>query len=63
MTAEEIIALIKLGQDLTPEAISLVKALMDKLKGATPEEVAAMAHALNATAISEIDVEIGKQKP
>jgi hypothetical protein len=48
---------------LTPEAISLVKALMSKLRGATPEEVAAMAHLLNATAISEIDAELAKQPP
>jgi len=63
MTAEEIITLIKLAQDLTPEAVSLVKSLMDRLKGATPEQIAALAHALNATAISEIDTELAKQQP
>jgi hypothetical protein len=60
-TPEEVLGIVKLIEDLEPAAFGLVKTLLDRLQGATPEEVAAMAHTLNATAISEIDAELGKQ--
>jgi len=63
MTATELISLIKLMEDLTPTAVDLVHGLLQKLQGATPEQIAALANALNATAISEIDAELGKLPP
>jgi len=63
MTAAELIALIKLMEDLAPPAVDLVRGLLQKLQGATPEQIAAMANALNATAIAEIDDELGKLPP
>jgi hypothetical protein len=58
-----ILALIKLLTDLTPLGISAVKALIDRMKGMTDEQIAQLTHALNATAISEIDTEIAKLPP
>lgn len=57
--ATEVLAIIKLVQDLEAPAIGLVKTLLDRLKGATPDQIAAMTHALNATAVQEIDAELG----
>lgn len=59
--AEQVLEIIKLVEDLEPTAIDLIKTLINRLQEATPDEVAAIAHALNATAISEIDDELGKQ--
>jgi hypothetical protein len=59
MNAAEIEALVKLIEDLEPPAVDLIKSLIDKLSGATPEQIAAIATALNATAIQEIDAELG----
>ena len=58
--ATEVLAVIKLIQDLETPAFGLIKTLVDRLKGATPDQIAAIAHALNATAVQEIDAELGK---
>lgn len=60
MTGQEVIKLITLIEDLEAPAADLVRSLVDKLKGATPEQIAEMAHALNATAIAEANAELGK---
>lgn len=60
MTAIEIEALIKLIQDLAPPAIELVKQFVNKLTGATEDQIAALGHALNAQAINDINSELSK---
>ena len=63
MNAAEILALIKLITDLEPAAIQAVQALVDKLKGLTPDQIAALTVQINNTAISEIDAELAKLPP
>ena len=59
-TAVLILGIVKLAQDLTPEAVSLIHSFADKLQGKTPGEIAAIAHAINAGTIAEIDAELGQ---
>jgi hypothetical protein len=61
--AVEILAIIKLIQDLSPTAVALVRGLLDRLQGMTPEQVAQLAHTINTQAIEEIDAELAKLPP
>lgn len=60
MTALEIEALVKLIEDLEPAAVELVKQFVNKLTGATEDQIAALGHALNAQALREISDELSK---
>lgn len=60
MDAAEILALIKLFQDLAPEAVAAIRALFDKLTGLTPEQLVALTHQLNAATETAIDAELNK---
>jgi len=59
MTAKDVFDIIRLIEDLTPEAIKLVKALLTSLKGKSDAEVAAMAHAINQATLESIQKELG----
>jgi hypothetical protein len=63
MSLAAFLALVKLLQDLEPTAFSLVKALIDRLKGMTPEQIATLTHTINAQTIAEIDAELAKLPP
>ena len=63
MNAAAILALIRLIQDLTPEAAAAIKDLFDKLGGMTPEQLIALTHSINAATVSAIDAELSRQVP
>ena len=60
--AEEILAIIKLVQDLTPVGVGLIKSLLNRLKGQTDEQIAVIAHSINLATIAEIDAELNPPK-
>lgn len=59
MDAAAILALIKLIQDLTPEAAAAIRDLFDKLSGMTPEQIVALTHQINQSTVAMIDKELG----
>lgn len=59
MTPAEILALIKLFQDLTPEAAAAIRVLFDKLSGMTPDQLVALTHQINKLTEDAIDKELG----
>jgi hypothetical protein len=61
MGAAEILAVIKLIQDLEPTGVALVKGLLDKMQGMSPEQIAQLTHTINSSTIEEIDAELAKQ--
>lgn len=61
MNAAAILALIRLIQDLTPEAAAAIRDLFDKLGGMTQEQIVALTHQINAATIAAIDAELGKK--
>jgi alkylhydroperoxidase family enzyme len=63
MEAYAILALIKLLQDLTPEAAAAIRDLFDKLSGMTPEQIVALTHQINAANTANIDAELAKLPP
>lgn len=62
-SAATILALIKLLQDLAPEAAAAVRDLFDKLSGMTPEQIVALTHQINAANVANIDAELSKLPP
>lgn len=50
----EVLAIVKLIQDLAPTGIALVKSLLDRMTGKTDEEIAALAHSINQQTQAEI---------
>lgn len=60
MTPEEILLLFKAITDLAPIALQGIRALVDKMKGMTPEQIAALTKAINNKTIEEIDAELAK---
>lgn len=58
MNAAAILALIKLIQDLTPEAAAAIRDLFDKLGGMTEEQIVALTHQLNAATTAVVDAEL-----
>ncbi len=63
MNAAAILALIRLIQDLTPEAAAAIRDLFDKLGGMTAEQLVALTHSINAATVTAIDAELSRQVP
>lgn len=63
MNAAAILALIRLIQDLTPEAAAAIRDLFDKLGGMTAEQLLALTHSINAATVAAIDNELSRQVP
>lgn len=63
MNAAAILALIRLLQDLAPEAAAAIRDLFDKLAGMTPEQIVALTHQINAANVAIIDEELSKLPP
>lgn len=63
MTPEAYLKLFKAMLDLEPIAIQAITGLIDKMKGMTPEQIAALTKTINNTAIAEIDAEEAKLPP
>lgn len=61
MNAAAILALIRLIQDLTPEAAAAIRDLFDKLGGMTAEQLVALTHSINLATVTAIDQELAKQ--
>lgn len=59
MDAKTGVALLTLAMDLEPEAVSLVKRLMESMKGKTAEEIAAMDAKIFADVEARADAELG----
>lgn len=63
MEAAAILALIRLITVLEPVAVSAVQALVQKMQGMTPEQIAALTVSINNSTIAEIDAELAKLPP
>ncbi len=63
MTVAEVLALIKLIEDLAPSGVGLVKSLIDRLTGVPEAQIAAIAHQINAGVIASVNAELAKLPP
>jgi hypothetical protein len=61
--AASVIAIIRVGEELAPVVIPAIQALINKMKGMTPEQIAQLTKSVNDATIATIDAELAKLPP